>query len=220
VVDSTDLPLNVSRETLQHNPLLAKIRSNLLNRVLKTLEETKTGEFETYLKFYKEFSQLLKEGIGQDFSNRERLADLLLFESTKTEAGKFTTLEQYVGGMTAEQKEILYLIGESRGLIENSPYLEGFKAKGQEVLLLTDPIDEYLVSHLTEFKGKKFKAVDKGEVDTEQTDEEKKKAEEFKPVLEALKKKLGDVKDVRLSHRLKESAACLVADEYGPTAHL
>jgi molecular chaperone HtpG len=220
VVDSADLPLNVSRETLQHNPLLSKIRSNLVNRVLKTLEETKTGEYETYLKFYNEFSVLLKEGIGQDFSNRERLAELLLFESTKTEAGKFTSLEQYIVGMAAEQKEIFYLIGESRGLIENSPYMEAFKAKGQEVLLLTDPIDEYLISHLTEFKGKKFKAVDKGEMDAEQTDEEKKKAEEFKPVLEALKKKLGEVKDVRLSHRLKESAACLVADEYGPTAHL
>jgi molecular chaperone HtpG len=93
VVDSADLPLNVSRETLQHNPLLAKIKSNLVNRILKTLEETKTGENETYLKFYEEFSQVLKEGIGQDFTNRERLADLLLFESTKTEAGKFTTLE-------------------------------------------------------------------------------------------------------------------------------
>jgi len=220
VVDSADLPLNVSRETLQHNPLLAKIRSNLVNRVLKTLEETKTGEYEIYLKFYNEFSQLLKEGTGADFSNRERLAELLLFESTKTESGKFTSLEQYVVGMGAEQKEIFYLIGESRGLIENSPYLEAFKAKGQEVLLLTDPIDEYLISHLTEFKGKKFKAVDKGEMDVEQTDEEKKKAEEFKPVLEALKKKLSEVKDVRLSHRLKESAACLVADEYGRTAHL
>jgi molecular chaperone HtpG len=220
VVDSADLPLNVSRETLQHNPLLAKIKSNLVNRILKTLEETKTGENETYLKFYEEFSQVLKEGIGQDFSNRERLADLLLFESTKTEPGKFTTLEQYIAGMTADQSEIYYLIGESRSLIQNSPYVESFKAKGQEVLLLTDPIDEYVASHLSEFKGKKLKAADKGDVKAEDTDEEKKKSEEFKPLLEGLKKSIGDVKDVRLSHRLKESAACLVADEYAPTAHM
>jgi molecular chaperone HtpG len=220
VVDSADLPLNVSRETLQHNPLLAKIKSNLVNRILKTLEETKTGENETYLKFYEEFSQVLKEGIGSDFSNRERIADLLLFESTKTEPGKFTTLEQYLAGMTADQTEIFYLIGESRSLIQNSPYVEAFKAKGQEVLLLTDPIDEYVASHLSEYKGKKLKAADKGDVKAEDSDEEKKKTEEFKPLLEGLKKAISEVKDVRLSHRLKESAACLVADEYAPTAHM
>ena len=220
VVDSSDLPLNVSRETLQHNPVLARIKSNLVNRVLKTLEEVKTSENETYLKFYEEFNQLLKEGVGQDFSNRERLSDLLLFESTKTEAGKFTTLEEYVSRMTADQTEIFYLIGESRGLIENSPYIEAFKAKGQEVLLLTDPIDEYLASHLSEYKSKKFKAADKGEAPTETSEEEKKKVEQFKPLLDALKAKISEVKDVRLSHRLKESAAVLVADEYAPSAHL
>src|SRR5580658_424495 len=220
VVDSADLPLNVSRETLQHNPLLAKIRSNLVNRVLKTLEETKTGEYETYLKFYKEFSQTIKEGIGQDFSNRERLADLLLFESSKTEAGKFTTLEQYLAGMTAGQTEIYFLIGDSRALLENSPYLESFKAKGQDVLLLTEAIDEYVVGHLTEYKGKKLVAVDRGDLAADQSDEQKKQVEEFKPLLEAIKPKLAEVKDIRLSRRLKESAAVLVADEHGPTAHL
>jgi molecular chaperone HtpG len=220
VVDSSDLPLNVSRETLQHNPLLARIKSNLVNRVLKTLDEMKTGERETYEKFFKQFGEVLKEGIGLDFANRERIADLLLLESTKTEAGKHTTLEQYIAGMTADQKEIYYLVGENRSLIENSPYLEAFKAKGQEVLLLTDPVDEYVVSHLSEYKGKRLKAADKGEVEAEQTDEQKQKAEQFKPLLETLKQKLSEVKDVRLSHRLKESAACLVADEYGPTAHM
>jgi molecular chaperone HtpG len=220
VVDSSDLPLNVSRETLQHNPVLARIKSNVVNRILKTLEETKTGEYDQYLKFYEEFSQLLKEGVGQDFSNRERLADLLLFESTKTEKDKFTTLEQYLTSMTADQTEIFYLIGESKGLIENSPYVESFKAKGQEVLLLTDPIDEYLMSHLSDYKGKKFKAADKGDLPAESSEEEKKKTEEYKPLLEAIKAKISEVKDVRLSHRLKESAAVLVADEYAPSAHL
>ena len=220
VVDSSDLPLNVSRETLQHNPVLARIKSNLVNRVLRTLEETKTGEYETYLKFYEEFSQLVKEGVGQDFSNRERLADLLLFESTKTEAGKLISLEKYVGEMKAEQTEIIYLIGDNRALLENSPYIESYKAKGQDVLLLTDPIDEYLMSHLSEYKGKKFKAADKGDVAAESSEDEKKKAEELKPLLEAMKAKLTEVKDVRLSHRLKESAAVLVADDFAPSAHM
>jgi molecular chaperone HtpG len=220
VVDSSDLPLNVSRETLQHNPVLARIKTNLVNRIIKTLEEMKTGEYDTYLKFYEEFSQLIKEGVGQDFSNRERLADLLLFDSTTTEKGKFITLDQYVASMKTEQTEIYYLIGESKSLIENSPYVEAFKAKGQDVLLLTDPIDEYLMSHLGEYKGKKLKAADKGDVPAEGTEEEKKKVEEFKPLLDELKARISEVKDVRLSHRLKESAAVLVADEYAPSAHL
>jgi molecular chaperone HtpG len=221
VVDSSDLPLNVSRETLQHNPLLARIKSNLVNRVLKTLDEIKTGERETYEKFFAQFGEVLKEGVGLDFANRERIADLLLLESTKTEPGKHTTLEQYLAGMTADQKEIYYLIGENRALIENSPYLEAFKAKGQEVILLSDPVDEYVVSNLPEYKGKRLKAADKGDVPSDDSAEQKQKAEHFKPLLETLKQRLGaDVKDVRLSHRLKESAACLVADEYGPTAHM
>ncbi len=220
VVDSSDLPLNVSRETLQHNPLLARINSNLVNRILKTLDEMKTGEYETYLKFYKEFRELLKEGVGLDFANRERLADLLLFESTKTESGKFTTLEQYLAGMKSEQKEILYLIGENRAMLENSPYLESAKSAGQEVLLLTDPIDEYVVSHLREYKGKHLKPVDRGEDQTPQSDEQKKQSESFKPLLDALKPRLTEVKDIRLSHRLKESAAVLVADQFAPSAHM
>jgi molecular chaperone HtpG len=222
VVDSADLPLNVSRETLQHNPLLAKIRSNLVNRILRTLEEMKSGEYETYLKFYKEFGQYLKEGAGQDWSNRERLADLLLAESTKTEPGKFTTLADYVGGMSSEQKEIYYLIGENRAMIENSPYVEAFKARGQEVLLLTDPVDEYLVSSLNTYKDKPLKAADRGEVSVDSVDAEKKKEQEkqFGKLLETLKGKITEVKDVRLSTRLKESAAVLVGEEGAMGAHM
>lgn len=223
VVDSADLPLNVSRETLQHNPLLAKIKSNLVNRVLKTLEEMKSGEYETYVKFFKEFGPHLKEGIGTDYANSERLADLLLFQSTKTKSGEFTTLAKYLEAMPTEQKEIYYLIGESREQIENSPYLESFKAKGYEVLLLTEPIDEYLMSSLHDYKGKPFKAVDKGEIEKDPSADEKLKAanEKLKGVIELLKKKLdGEVKDVRLTARLKESAAVLVADEGAVTAHM
>ncbi|HEX4795095.1 MAG TPA: molecular chaperone HtpG [Humisphaera sp.] len=219
VVDSADLPLNVSRETLQHNPLLAKIRSNLVNRILKTLEETKSGEYETYLKFYKEFGQYLKEGVGQDWSNRERLADLLLLESTKTEAGKFTTLADYIGHMSSDQNEIFYLVGENRAMLENSPYVESFKAKGQEVLLLTDPVDEYLVASLGKYKDKNLKAVDRVDAAAE-SDTLKEQQKQFGKLLETLKGKLDQVKDIRLTDRLKESAACLVADEGAMGAHM
>lgn len=212
VVDAADLPLNVSRETLQHHPLLGKIKSNLVNRVLKTLGEMKESEYENYLKFYKEFSTTLKEGIPQDWSNKETIADLLLFESTKTNAGEFTTLAKYVEAMPAEQKEIHYLIGETRAQIENSPYLESFKAKGEEVLLLTEPIDEFVMSTLGEYKEKKVQAADRGEV-------EKKEDSRFEGLLKILAAKLPKVKEVRLSGRLKESAAVLVADEHGPSAH-
>jgi len=160
--------------------------------------------------------------VGQDFSNRERLADLLLFESTKTDpkepAKRYTTLAQYVERMGQDQNEIYYLAGDSRAMIENSPYLESFKAKDTEVLLLTDPVDEYLVSVLRDYKGKPLKAVDRAEG---QPPVDKALEEQFRPLLEALKAKLSDdVKDVRLSTRLKESASVLVADEGAMGAHL
>ena len=222
VVDSADLPLNVSRETLQHNPLLARIRSNLVNRILKTLEDLKSGDAETYLKFYKEFGPNLKEGVAQDWSNRDRLADLLMFESTKTEPGKFTSLADYVARMPADQKEIYFLTGETRSMIENSPYVESFKARGQEVLLLTDPVDEYLVASLHQYKDKPLAAVDRGqtEADKEQAEKNKARQGEFTRLLDALKQKITEVKDVRLSTRLRESASCLVADEGAMGAHL
>ena len=222
VVDSADLPLNVSRETIQNNPVLAKIKSNVTNRVLKTLEDMKAAEYETYLKFYKEFGAYLKEGAGNDWSNRERLADLLLFESTKTKPGEYTTLARYVEAMPADQKEIYYLVGETRELIENSPYLEAFKAKGQEVLLLTEPIDEYLAASLHAYKDKSLRPADRGAAPADEKADEgqKQAAEQFKPLLEALKAKLPDVKEVRLSTRLKESAAVLVADEGAMSAHM
>lgn len=220
VVDSADLPLNVSRETLQHNPLLAKIKANVVNRVLKTLDEMKSGEYEQYTKFYNEFGAYLKEGAATDFSNRERLADLLLFESTRTEPGKFTTLADYVGRMKSEQKEIHYLTGETRDLLSNSPYVEAFREKGEEVLLLSDPVDEYLVSALYQYKDKPLRAADRVESAAEQSDEQKAAAEQFKPVLDALKSKLTEVSDVRLTTRLKESAAVLVGEEGAMSAHM
>jgi molecular chaperone HtpG len=222
VVDSSDLPLNVSRETLQHNPLLARIKSNLVNRILKTLEEMKDTEYDKYEKFYGEFGAYLKEGAGQDYSNRDRLADLLLLESTKTEPGKFTTLAKYLERMPSDQKEIYYLIGETRAMIAGSPYLEAFKAKGQEVLLLTDPVDEFLVASLHAYKEKPLHAADRGELPKDEASEEKLKTEteQLKPLIEKLKPHVPEVGDIRLSARLKESAACLVAADGGISAHM
>jgi molecular chaperone HtpG len=218
VVDSPDLPLNVSREMLQRSAPLEKIKANIVNKVLGTLEELKRDEYDTYVTFWKEFGVFLKEGTCHEWSNRERLADLLLLESTRTEAGKYTALARYVEAMPAEQTEIYYVIGETRAMLEQTPYLEAFQAKNWEVLLLTEPIDEFLVQSLTEYKGKKLQAVDKGAHDPAGIDEEKKKA--FGGLVDYMKGKLGELKDVRLTNRLKESAACLVADEHGPGAHL
>jgi molecular chaperone HtpG len=218
VVDSPDLPLNVSREILQQSAPLEKIKSNLVNKILKTLGEMKNEEYDAYVNFFKELGTVLKEGVAQDWENREKVADLFLMESTKTEPGKSTTLGKYLLAMPADQKEIYYLTGESRELIENSPYVESYKARGQEVLLLTDPIDEFVVQSLPEYKGKRLRAVDRGDADQAGVDEGNKKR--FQPLLDFLKEKLPEVKDVRLSNRLKESAVCLVAEEGEVGAHM
>jgi molecular chaperone HtpG len=218
VVDSPDLPLNVSREILQHSAPLEKIKSNLVNKVLATLDVVKRKDFDKYTGFYRELGAFIKEGAYQDYANRERLADLLLFESTKTDAGKQTTLADYVERMPGEQTEIYYLAGESRQILEASPHLEGFRAKGWEVLFLTDPADEIVIDALREFKGKHLKAVDRGAADAAGISEERK--QEFQPLLAYLQSKLPDVKEARLTSRLKESAVCLVADEDGYSANL
>ena len=137
--------------------------------MLEALEAMKNNEYDKYVTFFEELGVILKEGAARDWSNREKLADLLLFESTKTEPGKYTTLAEYVGRMPAEQKEIYYLIGESRELIETRPTLEAFRAKGWDVLLLTDPIDEFMFPSLREYKGKAFKAVDRADTDAPAT---------------------------------------------------
>jgi molecular chaperone HtpG len=160
---------------------------------------------------------ILKEGPRLDWSNRERIADLLLFESLRTPAGEFTTLAKYVEAMRPEQNEIYYLTGETREQLEGSPYLETFKAKEQDVLFLTDPIDEFMVPALASYKGKKLKAVDRAEPGDSGVDASEK--EKFAKLLESLKGKLPEVSDVRLSSRLKESACCLVAGEGAASAH-
>ena len=228
VVDSSDLPLNVSREILQEDVQIKRIQKSLVGKILSTLAEMKEKNPEDYLKFYAEFGPVLKEGIHFDHANKEKIQDLLLFESSKTENGKFVSLKEYLERMPEGQKEIYYITGMSRSAVENSPYMEVFRKKEYEVLYMTDPVDEWVVQSVTEYKEKHLKAIDRG--DLELDSEEEKKAHEAKKeeaqkeyggvigyIQEALKEK---VKEVRLSSRLTESACCLVADEMGLNANM
>lgn len=219
VVDSSDLPLNVSREILQQNPLLDSIQKSVVKNVLDTLAGMKNVEYDKYLAFYKGLGPVLKEGLARDWQNREKVADLLLFASANTPADQFTTFAEYVEKMPAEQKEIYYLIGDSAEQLRHSPYLEACRAKGYDVLLLTDPVDEFTIPSLGQYKGKTLQAADRGDLAAgEEVAADVK--ESFAPLLAFLKEKLPEVADVRLSKRLTESAACLVADGDAMTAHM
>jgi len=218
VVDSSDLPLNVSREILQNNKHVEVIKKNLVKKVLDTLADLKKNDLDAYLNFHKEFGRVLKEGIHFDHSRKEQIADLLLFPSVKTEAGKYTTFDDYVKNMPLAQTEIYYITGKADENVLQSPYLEAFRGKGYDVLIMTDDIDDIIMSGLQEYKGKKIKSVIKGDISldkTEQAEKEKSK-EKFEKLLARIKEQLKDeVKDVRLSGRLTDSACCLVADEGG-----
>ncbi len=218
VVDSSDLPLNVSREILQSNRHVEVIKKNITKKVLDTLSDMKKSAFDSYVSFYKEFGRVLKEGIHFDFSRKEQIADLMLFPSTKTEAGKFTTFEDYVQNMPIAQGEIYYITGRPDENILQSPYLEAFREKGYEVMVMTDDIDDIILSSLKEYKGKKIKSVIKGDISLETSSgtEKEKSKEKFGKLLNMIKEQLkNEVKDVRLSGRLTDSACCLVADEGG-----
>ncbi|HKI05340.1 MAG TPA: molecular chaperone HtpG [Thermoanaerobaculia bacterium] len=221
VVDSPDLALNVSREMLQQDRHITMIRKGLTKKVLDTLDEMREKDAETYLKFWAEFGRAIKEGVSSDYENKERLLELLVFQSSN-DPEKLTTLKDYVSRMKEDQNEIFYLPGESREQVENSPHLETFKEKGVEVLYLVDTVDELLTQSLHEYGGKRLKSVGKGTVslgneeERKQTEEElKSKEEELKPLLEALQKKLDEhVKQVRLTNRLTTSPVCLVGAEH------
>ena len=223
IVDSSDLPLNVSREILQEDKLISKIEKALTKKVLDTLKVMKKKDLEKYEKFYAEFGKVLKEGLHSDFTNKDKLLELVLFESTNTDAGKLTSLKDYTERMPEDQKDIYFITGSSRTAVENSPHLEAFRKKGYEVLFLVDPIDEWIVQSVTEYDSKPLKSVTKGDIDLDdQTEEEKKKEqEEFKTPLEAMQKVLDEnVKEVRFSNRLTDSPACLVADEHAMGANM
>jgi len=228
VVDSSDLPLNVSREILQEDVQLKRIEKSLVGKILGTLAEMKEKENEQYLTFFKEFGPVLKEGLHFDYANKEKLQELVLFESSTAEAGKLVSLKEYVERMPEGQTEIYFITGTSRSLVEKSPHLEIFRKKGYEVLFLLDPVDEWVAQALTEYDGKKLKAVDRGDLELgteeERKEQEAKKEEQgkqYKGLLEFVKEKLADsVKEVRFSGRLTDSACCLVADDYGMNANM
>ena len=214
VVDSSDLPLNVSREILQNNRLIDVMKKSITKKTLETLSVMKKNEFDKYLKFYGEFGMVLKEGIHSDFEKRETIGDLLLFPSTKSEKGKFRTIPEYVENMKEGQKEIYYITGSSLGETLESPYIEAFKEKDYEVLIMLDDIDDIIMSSF-EYKGKKFKSVIKGDVTLDESDKKEKEEtkKKYRKLLDLIQDHLDDVKEVRLSGRLKDSACCLVGDE-------
>ena len=228
VVDSDDLPLNVSRELLQHNRKIDTIRSANVKRILGLLEKMAKNDPEKYQKFWDEFGKVLKEGPAEDFANKERIAGLFRFASTKSEGDEETvSLDEYIGRMAEKQEKIYYITADSLAAARNSPHLEIFKKKDIEVLLMTDRVDEWLMSHLTEYKDKTFQSVTKGQLDlgeleAEEDKEEQKKAEkEHKKLLKGIKKALGEkVKEVRVSSRLVDSPACLVVDDYDMSQNL
>ena len=227
VVDSSDLPLNISRQRLQQDRHISQIRKWLTRKVLDTLAEMKEKEPDKYLTFWGEFGKAMKEGVGSDYDNKDKLLPLLLFESSNDPA-KLSTLKEYVERMKPEQSEIFYLTGESRKVIENSPHLEAPRQRSYEVLFLTEPVDELLVQSLYEFEGHKLKSVTKGKVHlgTEeerkaQEEQIKKKEEEYSAFLQASQKKLDQyIKQIRLSTRLVASPACLVTEEHEYSPHL
>ena len=229
IIDSADLPLNVSRELLQESRDVKAIREGSTKRVLTMLEDLANSEDaaqrDKYAAFWKDFGAVLKEGLGEDFANRERLAKLLRFASTHADAG--VSFTDYVGRMKEGQEAIYYITADTLAAAKNSPQLEIFRKKGIEVLLLVDRVDEWMLSHLYEFDGKQLQSVARGGVDLGklQDEEEKKQAEAaseaFKPILERLKEALKDrAKDVRVTTRLVDSPACLVVEEGDMSGHL
>jgi len=228
VVDSDDLPLNVSREILQDNRMVQQMRAGCTKRVLDLLERIATDDKEKYLGFWKEFGNVLKEGVAEDHANRERIAKLLRFASTRGDgADQTTSLDDYLARVVEGQEAVYYITADSYAAARNSPQLEALTGRGVEVLLLHDRIDEWMVGYLHEYAGKKLRNVAKGDLDLgklgNSADEAKRKqdAEAAEPIAKRLKDLLGErVKDVRASSRLTDSAACLVLDEHDMALHM
>ncbi len=228
IIDSSDLPLNVSREILQESKDIEAIRAGSVKRVLSMVEDLAENQKEKFATFWKEFGKVFKEGIGEDQPNRERIAKLLRFASThKDTADEEVSLADYIARMKPEQEKIYYVTADTFASAKASPHLEVFRKKGVEVLLLSDRVDEWMMSFFTEFEGKQLQSVAKGTLDLGKLeDDADKKAQEqaegeHKDLVERIKKSLGErVKDVRVTLRLTESPACLVADDHDMTANL
>lgn len=222
VVDSADLPLNVSREILQESKDIEAIRKGCTAKVLALLSDLAENDKEKYAKFWAEFGKVLKEGVGEDFANKDKIASLLRFASTQADTPEeIVSLQDYIGRMKEGQEKIYYVTAETFNAAKNSPHLEIFRKKGIEVLLLSDRVDEWALGYLTEFEGKPLASVAKGGLDLGKLEDEaekqaqEKQADEFKDLIDKIKTSLGErVKAVRVTHRLTDSPACLVADEH------
>ena len=222
LVDSADLPLNVSREFLQNNKQIDKIRTASVKKVLAEIKKLSTRNPEKYAELWKEFGRVLKEGVIEDLENKNTLANLARFSSTHDDKEEQTvSLDDYLARMPEQQKEIFYITAESHNAAKSSPHLEVFRKNGIEVLLLSDPVDEWFVGHLHEYNEKPLKSIAKGDLDIDalkeqaNTEETRKKQEDLKPLVEKFKSVLEDqVKDVKLSDRLVDSPSCLVSDQY------
>ena len=219
IIDSEDLPLNVSREILQQNRILAKIKSNSVKKILSELTAL-TKKKDKYLEFYDQYGRLLKEGAYQDFENRDTLLELLKFKSSKTDG--FTSLAEYVDRMKEDQKSIYHITGENEESLRNSPLLEMYNGKDMEVLIMDDPFDEIIIPSLQKYKEKPFKSVHHSDAaDDLKTEDSKSDKKDLKPLVKKIKKVLdGQVKDVLVSSRLNESPSCIVADQNDPTAKM
>ena len=227
VVDSSDLPLNVSREILQENPQIHKIQKAITSKVLGELKKLQEKDPEKYALFFKECGKILKEGIHTDYLNAEKIEDLAMYETMNNEPGKLISLKEYVAAMPENQQDIYYITSDNRQTALASPALEIYRSKGLDVLLMTDPIDEWVMQSMMQYDKKHFKSVAKGELELDETSKKELETsvetatKEHKSLLEYLQNILGDqVKEVRFSGRLTESACCLVADENGISAHM
>merc|ERR1712060_998982 len=223
VVDSEDLPLNISRETLQQNKILKIMRKNIVKKCLEMFAEIQENA-EDYKKFSEQFSKNLKLGIHEDSANRSKVADLLRFNTSKS-GDDLISLKEYIARQKEGQKGIYYITGESKAAVAASPFLEGLKSRGYEVLYLVDPIDEYMVQQMKDYDGKKLVSCTKEGLDLNETEEEKKQKEEekarFEPLCKLMKDVLGDkVEKVEVSHRIDESPCVLVTSEHGWTANM
>ena len=219
IIDSSDFPLNVSREILQQNRIMAKIRSNSVKKVLDRLK-TIAGDKEKYAEFYDQYGRLVKEGVYQDFEHKEALTELLRFKSTKDDG--LVSLREYVERMREDQKSIFYITGQNQISLKNSPLLEMYNKKDIEVLILDDEIDEIIISSVPKYDEKDLKSVNRsGAADDFSEESDKDTEKSLQPVIKKMKKVLGDkVKDIKLSNRLSDSPSCIVADENDPTAQM
>jgi molecular chaperone HtpG len=227
VVDSEDLPLNISREMLQNNPTVEKIRKGLVSKVLSRMSELAEQDPKAYLELWKQFGPIIKEGIHSDPENKDKLLELVRYQSSIGDtADDVTSLKQYVSRMREGQKYIYYISGDNRSIIEKSPHLEIFREKSIEVLYMVDPVDEWIVPNIYNFDGKELRSIAKGDLDLGDLGKDEKKEKDlaesgFKKLSERIKNILSDsVKEVRITTRLKDSACCLVADEHDMGAYM